>query len=133
MVGSAEGSQGETAGPARQRKIILIEVDAFYTSVKQQDHPELRGLPVAVDGLRGCDMVAAAGYEAQNYSTRLIQTRGHLPRNREHSFMALKMPTPTDHVPDWTHQGPTWPSDALKHASYPKRAKSRERRKVQLC
>ena len=63
------------------RKIIHVDMDAFFASVEQMDNPELKGKPIAVGGSEKRGVVSAASYEARTFGVRSAMSGVQAKRN----------------------------------------------------
>lgn len=70
--------------PIPNRKIIHIDMDAFYASVEQMDNPELKGKALAVGGSETRGVVSAASYEARKFGVRSAMSGVQAKRNCPH-------------------------------------------------
>ncbi|EAR02938.1 DNA polymerase IV [Maribacter sp. HTCC2170] len=66
------------------RKIIHVDMDAFYASVEEMDNPELKGKPLAVGGNEVRGVVSAANYEARKFGVRSAMSGVMAKRNCPH-------------------------------------------------
>ena len=79
MANAVEGSRSETESLG-SRKIVHVDMDAFYASVEQRDDVSLRGRPVVVAWKGKRSVVCAASYEARSFGVRSAMPAVHAER-----------------------------------------------------
>jgi len=94
-MGTEEHIVESAAKVSGSRKIIHIDMDAFYASVEQRDNPEFCRKPVAVGGSRERGVVAAASYEARKFG--VYSAVGHRQAQR-HFCGGWHLTNPSTHL-----------------------------------
>ena len=68
-----------------QKWFMHVDMDAFYASIEQKDHPELRGKPVIVGGGGPRGVVSAASYEIRKFGVHSAITSKYALRSQNHN------------------------------------------------